>query len=276
MDIPDSQKQIITDTVDDLFYRLKARLLGRFFKGPKIYFEVLKQSNPLESLEGVFRYAVTALYGPGADIDDDQIRKLAEIAGNYIESERLRTLNRVLTDVLHSEDHDELEEAVSESLQRATTYVNLLTESETRIAMAYAEREGITQLAASLGIEDPIVAKLGKVDGKTCKNCKKLWHMDDNLAVPKVYKLSELAEGYMKDQKNPEPTVGHTHPNCRHVMTFIPPNFGFTDGGVIQFKGFGWNEYDHQRSTEKAETHQKDVELLHKSAKDHTNCCKPA
>jgi hypothetical protein len=276
MDLKDSQLQLITETVDDLFFRLKARLLGRFFTGPKIYFEVLKQSNPLDSLEGAFRYAITALYGPNAEIDEDQVKKLAGICGNYIEAERLRTLSRVLTGVESAKNAKDFEESLKENIDKANTYVALLSESETRISMAYAEREGISQLASSLGIEDPIVAKLGIIDAKTCKNCKKLWHLESNLMIPKVYKMSELAGGYMTDQKNPEPTLGATHPNCRHVMTFCPPNYGFDSGGNIEFKGFGWNEYDHQRSVEKSGEHAKDVDSLRKSSKNHSKCCKVA
>jgi hypothetical protein len=130
----------------------------------------------------------------------------------------------------------------------------MLVNTETKIAQAYAEREGINRVAASVGVEDPVVAKLGIIDDKMCKNCRKLWHTPGNIWIPKVYKMSELQEGYNKDWKNPVPTVGPTHPNCRHGLTFIPPNFGFDQSGNITFKGLGWDEHSFQNTGEMKKT----------------------
>ena len=72
-------------------------------------------------------------------------------------------------------------------------------------------------------------------------------YYQENLYIPRVYKLSELKDGYNKDHKNPIPTVSCTHPHCRHTLTMVPPNYGFDMRGNITFKGFGHDEYQHQR-----------------------------
>lgn len=36
--------------------------------------------------------------------------------------------------------------------------------------------------------------------------------------------------------------------NCRHIMTFIPPNFGFDKSGALVFKGLGYDIWEEQRS----------------------------
>ena len=228
-----SKRQIglVTDAVDDLFYKFKVRLLGRFFVGPKIYFEVVDDTDPLDTLEGIFVYTLKTLYGPQTAIDEDQIKLLSGIAGNYIEAERLRTTNKILADAAQAETIKEFESALKSNVKAATQKTSLLVNTETKAVQAYAERDGITQLASSLGVEDPTVAKLGILDDKTCKNCINLWHLESNHHIPRVYKLSELKEGYMTDHKNPYPTMGNTHPHCRHIMTFVPPNFGFDSGG---------------------------------------------
>lgn len=252
MKLTEAQRREIEKAVDELFLTLKAKILGRFFEGPKIFFEVVRSTSPLESVEGIFRYTYQML-NPGKEPDQKQIKILAAITGNYIEAERLKTRARILADVDAAETSEDVATAVQVSLDKATEYIGMLINSEARIIQAYAEKHGISQLGASLGIEDPTIAKLGVIDERMCKNCKKLWHTEDNIRIPKVYKMSELQEGYMKDHKNPTPTIGPTHPRCRHVMTFIPPNFGFSASGQIEFKGFGYDVYADQRGVEKSE-----------------------
>lgn len=246
MDITDTQKREIEKAINELFYTLKAKLMGTFFKGPSIFFEVVGATNPLNTLEGIYNYTYAMMYGPGSKPSKKRIKKLSEITGNYIEAERLKTVNKIMTGIDAADTFVEAREEIDKYIQKATTYVDKLVNTEIRQVQANAEREGIEKLGASLSIDDPTVAKLGVVDEKICKNCKKLWHSKENLHIPKTYKLSELKDGYM-DHKSPKPTVGPSHPRCRHVLTMIPPNYGFTANGVIEFKSFGYDIYEEQR-----------------------------
>ncbi len=246
MKIGEGQKAAIVGSVDDLFFSLKSKLLGRFFKGPSIYFEVTKQHNPMESIEGIYKYVLKML-SPGAAENEAHIKSLSEIASNYIEAERLRIQSYILQDVAQAKTPEEAEEKVKETLDKASGYLDTLVATETRTAQAFAEKDGIIQVAASLGIDDPIVYKTGVVDKKLCHNCKVLWHSDGNIWVPKVYRLSELQDGYNRDSKNPIPTLNPTHPHCRHVMSMLPPNFGFDERGTPRFIAFGHDEYVRQR-----------------------------
>jgi hypothetical protein len=244
-------RALIAEKVDDLFFDLKASLLGRFFKGPSIFFEVAKDVDQTETLEGLYRHTIGLLFGPqavNADIDNE-MGHMAEITGNYLDASRLKLLNKVLVDVQAAPSAAEAAKAVRENLDKTTSYVNMLVANEARTVQAYANKDGIGRLGASIGIEDPIVCKLGFVDHKLCKNCKELWHTSGNLHVPKVYKLSELQDGYMKVKKgeSPFPTHGPTHPNCRHTTTMVPPNFGFDSSGTIKFVSFGYDVYADQR-----------------------------
>ncbi|MGH7241012.1 MAG: hypothetical protein ACREGB_01810 [Candidatus Saccharimonadales bacterium] len=247
MKIKNSAREEIQKAIDDLFLNLKARLLGRFFTGPRIYFEVVHRANPMETLEGLYRFTIATLYGPSAKVDEDHLEALANTAGNFIEAERLKASNHIMADLSGATTAKEVKEIIDAQIDKSTEYINGLVANEARTVQSYAEREGIMQLAASIGVEDPLVAKLGIIDKKLCPICVELWHTDDNIQVPRVYRLSELKEGYMKDHKNPYPTVGPTHPHCRHIMTFIPPNYGFKKDGTITFKGFGHDEYATQR-----------------------------
>jgi hypothetical protein len=246
MDLNKRQIRAINDAVEDLYDRLKARFLGRFFKGPSIYFELARTSDPGKSIEGIFHYAMTALYGPGAASDDDHLEKLAGITGNYLEAEKLKTLNKLVQDIEQANTPAELDAKIKEIFAKATSKVDTLVVTEARNVSNFAEREGIMQVAATMGVEDPVVARLGPVDQKTCKTCLKLWHTDENPKIPKLYKASEVRDGYTT-HKDPFPTWNATHPHCRHIWITVAPNYGFDETGRLKFKGFGYDAYKEQR-----------------------------
>lgn len=249
MDLHDSQKIEIEKIVNDLFKKLKFRLLGRFFTGPRIFFEVEDSISPLDTLEGIYNYTFAMMYGPGTKPKVKRVRELSKITGNYIEAERLKSINRIMVSMEQANDFSEVKESLSEEIGRATSHIETIITTETRNIQAHAEKEGIERLGASIGVLDPTVCKLGVVDSKLCKTCKKLWHLsEDNLHIPKVYKMSELQNGYTK-HKNPVPTHNASHPRCRHLLSMIPPNFGFNDKGMIEYKGRGYDVYQDQRNS---------------------------
>lgn len=247
MKIYNRQKKAVDKIVNGLFQKAAARLLGKYFKGPKIFFEIVNDTNPLNTLAGIYHYTQVMSGGPKVKEDKKTVRILSEITNNYLNAERLKTTNRINVAIKAADTVEEMQEAVEDEMDRATKYINMLIPNEVRHTQAQAEKSGIQEVSASLGIDDPVVFKVGVLDGKLCKNCTKLWHTN-NLQVPKLYKMSELKEGYMKNHKSPNPTLGPTHPNCRHVLTFLPPNFGFGNNGSMEFKGFGYDEYIQQRN----------------------------
>lgn len=243
------QRRAVLDNLDKIFFNLKARMLGKFFTGPRLYFEVVQRSNPLDTVEGIFQYTMKMLYGADAKAPEEQIEALAETTGNYLDVQRIKISNKVMSEIAQATTPEAALDKIVENVNKITEHVDLLIANETRTAQAYAEREGITRVAASIGVEDPVVCKVGIIDDRMCPSCRKLWHDQKNINIPKVYKLSELKEGYMTDHKRPYATVGPTHPNCRHVLTMVPPNYGFSSDGIIKFVGFGHDEYEHQRKS---------------------------
>lgn len=247
MEMKDEQKAAIEFNVSDIFYRLKLRLLGRFFTGPRIYFELVDDLDPLNTLEALYHYTANMMYGSTFKPSIKRIKSLNKVTDNYIEAERLKTVNNVIKAVEHGKSLEEIEGIIQETLDKSKEYIDMLVVTEARNIQSNAEREGVEKIAASIGVEDPTVCKVGVVDDKMCKVCRELWHTEANVFVPRVYKLSELHDGYNRSAKDPVPTVLASHPRCRHVLTFIPPNFGFNGRGIIEFKGFGYDVYAEQR-----------------------------
>lgn len=255
MDLTSAQRKIIFDQVEKIFETAKANLLGKHFQGPRIFFQVAKKADPLHTIEGIYHYTLNMLYGAGATPDPKVVENLAEITGNYFDSQKLKIKNHILADILKAKNVTEAVSAVKTHFDKAEKYVDMLVANETRITQAYASREGISMVASDIGVEDPTVVFLGVTDNKICKYCKSMYHDANNIRMPKPYKLSQIREGYFKPKEHDgkTPHQAPLHPRCRHSMSFVPPNFGFTASGVIEFKEFGYDYYKEYWKLNKAE-----------------------
>lgn len=253
MIINESQKKTILDAIEDLFGTAQAKLLGRYFAGNRIYFSAA-QSAPFEStIEGLYRYALKA-HNPDAEVDEESLRTLMQITNNYIEAHKLKVINSTLNDALGAKKAEDLLEVVKVNLDKAAKYMDMLIATETQMVRAYANKEGIQQVAASINDGDPFVFWSGVVDPKLCAVCRAMYHSIDDVWVPKVFRLSELQSGYF----NKKEWDGHSpytngHPRCRHSMTYLPKNFGFDEKGRISFKFIGYDPIIDQRGLEKSE-----------------------
>jgi hypothetical protein len=247
MKITTNQKDTVLRTIDDMFFRLSAKLLGRFFRGKnKLYFDISRNADPLHTLDGAYRYAFAMLYGKDKKPDKDIMQHLADMTGNYIEAERLKTNNRIVQSIASAVTTEDLVSKLSKEFERTLGYTEMLLTTEVRTAQAYAEKDGILQVSASIGVEDPVVYRTGVIDDKLCAVCTKLWHSDHNIRVPRVYKSSEIRDGY-STTRNPTPTWSPSHPHCRHVWSTLPPGYGFDETGRVIFVGLGYDEYKQQR-----------------------------
>jgi hypothetical protein len=248
VDLTAAQRTAVQGAVEELYQGFKIQLLGRWFKGSTIWFEHRTSVNPQETLEGLFRYALHHMYGPGAAVDEEQLGQLFGVTQNYLDSAKLTTMNQVLAAVAQAETIANLQSALKDVFKKATSKVEQITVTEARNASSFAEREGISQVASSLGIDDPNVCKLTRRDNKLCKTCAYLWNDPKNPLVPRIYKLSELREGYC-DHKDPLPVIGPTHPRCRCVMIMVAPNYGFDESGKLKFVAFGHDEYAYRNNS---------------------------
>lgn len=256
MKLTKEQRETVVRAIDDVFYKLKARLSGRFFEGPRLYFSVLKDVNPTDTLEGLYRYTLHMLYGGGASSDQDSIKMLVDTTGNYIEAKKLQVTNKVMKAIEGADSIDQAFAAIEDELSSATDYVQTLTTTEARFTQSHAEKTGIAQVAAAGGDEDPTVVMLGKYDGKTCKHCAAMYHDPANPAKPVPYKLHSLKSGYFK----PKEWDGHSgftpglHPSCRHVLSYVPKSFGFSESGQIKYVALDYDYYkDYHDIAEKSE-----------------------
>jgi hypothetical protein len=255
MKINKDKEKFIADQISQLYDELKVRMLGRFFSGPRLLFEMISV-DPKDTIEGVFRFAMFALYGSSKKSDSETVEKLSRITANYIDAAKHKALNNIEMTISEAKDTDDLLSRIQEQMEKENSKVNQIVVTETRNASAMAETTGIIELASDLGISDPTVVKIGRRDGKTCKVCKHLWWHDYEKNIPKAYKLSELKDGYNKSGRpeNADATILASHPHCRCILTFCPPNFGYDSNGRAVFKYLGFDEWKDQRGVHQEKT----------------------
>lgn len=264
--LKDSSKDAIKTIISNSFDKFKSSFIGpQIAKG---YVFALK--HPVnQKISDAYVHA-NIFNSMKNSIDKNTIAHLESTASNYIDSlkqkatadiiktvdDRLaeaysqgKLIGRSTDEYLRSQDGQEIlnsiKKALSEHEEKITKGLDLIANVSLYDAQNYGAADGIIDMSKSLGIPDPIVFKIGLLDDKRCPICWSLWTQPDRI-TPKVYKMSELVGGYM-DRKNPLPTIGTSHPNCRDVLTFLSPGFGF-EGGKIKYKGQGWNEFQAQRS----------------------------
>jgi hypothetical protein len=257
MTLSDAQKESVKRSINGLFYTVSAKFLGRFYRGPSIYFDLVRQSEPEFTLEGIYRYTAALQFGPGMNTDDKKLESMAEIAHNYIEAKRLQTVSRVIKAIETSQDPQEAMKIIEDEIDSLQTYLESLIMTESRNVQAFAEQEGISQVAASVGDDDPTVIMTGRYDNKTCKYCRIMYHDPVNPEKPIPYKLKDLSSGYFKP-KEWDQVSGHIpplHPRCRHMLSYVAKGYGYPKGRVPEFIGLDYDYYiDYHSSYNKSES----------------------
>jgi len=105
----------------------------------------------------------------------------------------------------------------------------------------------ITRVAESLNDNDPTVFFIMTKDARTCKECIRLHLMDDGV-TPRLWKFSQLKQGYHKRGEN-NPSAFGLHPHCRCTIAYYSKGTGFDKDGKDIYVGPGHDEYLKQNKT---------------------------
>jgi hypothetical protein len=263
-------QKVISSFVRKQFDNLRLNLLGPEYVSAKTMTFSFEKFDPLTTLSANYLHA-NALNSIEPDsVDKDTIDKIRAVAEHYINSLEQKSLadtnriissqiddlileakreDRALRDVLTEKVGQDMLKNIKSELQqqkvRLDRAVDTLVTHELHNAQNAGALDGIIGASKSLGIDDPVVFKIGVLDDKRCKYCWKLWTLPDKV-TPKVYKLSELS-GSPGNPKNPGPSVSPTHVNCRDVLTVLMPGFSFDETGYVKYVGNNHNEWEAQR-----------------------------
>lgn len=248
-----SNKEHISNLVDSLFDRIAYDFLGNIpkLKDKKSLIIASKRSLGLPNL------FVQAMRNKNPnEIEKDVLKNLLDTAYGYIDSLKGRTRSNITEriDGLIKESkikgisvsESQIHEIMDEEMSKAKNQLQAIVEAESTKSRNVGTMMDISRVAADIGDLDPTVFFVVVKDGKTCNECKRLHLMPDE-TTPRLWKFSELKQGYHKRSEN-SPSAFGLHPHCRCTLTYLSPGFGFDSFGKLDYKSESFDAFSAQRS----------------------------
>jgi hypothetical protein len=188
-------------------------------------------------------------------IEQDLLRGLLNSTDGYIESLKNKTRSNV-TEAIDglaraaqlSKDKitkEAVQAIVKEEMQKAKTHMAAIVESEATKLRNLGTLMNISRIATGVGDNDPTVFFVVVKDGITCKECIRLHLMPDQ-TTPRLWKFSELKQGYHKRNEN-NPSAFGLHPHCRCTLVYLSKGFSFDESGKTEYHSENHDAYKAQR-----------------------------
>lgn len=207
----------IHSALDSLFDKIKARFLGpKSLGGKQIRFTY---ERPL-SIPGLYE---SGLIADGAKPNLDTLDSLVHVAGGYVDSLRenskanvVHTIQSFIRDAHQRDIQTDFRTILGGQLadlwQKTSSKLETIVNTEATKVRNVSALEGILEINASKGIEDPVVYWIVVKDGALCNECRRLHLMGDG-HTPRLWFMSEVNQGYHKRGNN-FPAIGGAHPHC--------------------------------------------------------------
>jgi hypothetical protein len=237
---------VLKNVLETLFERAKARMLGKFYNGPKIFIQVIKDFGLQNSLEGAHRHTLMHTFGPGIEPDEEIIDGHMAEVDSLIDSLKTKTYKEALQ-ALKTKDPEKIKDV----FVGATKHLDMITNTEIRRAQSFAEDDAVFKITQAKGIKDPTIIFIGFHDHKTCKFCEAMYHCKSNPKIPRAHKLSQIVMGKWFKAKEWDGKAVYNvplHPRCRHSKTLLLQGFGFDESGSLKYIGADHDEYELQKS----------------------------
>lgn len=251
--ISSSGKERIAAIVESMFDNIALQFIGDI---PKLRNKKIMAISSNQNL-GLSHLFVQAMQNKTPNqIEADVLKSLLESAYGYIESLKNRTKSNVTERIdgimreaklrgvpVNEQDVDDI---LAEELSKAKSHMNAIAESEATKLRNLGTMMDISRVASNLGDSDPTVFFVVVKDKSTCKECIRLHLMPDEV-TPRLWKFSELKQGYHKRSEN-NPSAFGLHPHCRCTLTYLSKGFGFDKGGKLIYVSEDYNAFNRQRN----------------------------
>lgn len=248
----------IDAAINALFNRMKARFLGKKYEPKAIRFSVTGFDKPVQyrpdlSMPDLFEEAARAEgFKPNRKLQEAVVGGIEQYLDAHQELAKAKVRNAVQTALSDAEAAQEdiniervLKKELNVVMKKVTEDVTGVVDNELGRAKNLSTLDAISKANAVVGIGDPTIVFIGPNDKYTCKDCKRLYYLEDGI-TPRVWKMSELKSGYGKHGAECPCTSG-LHKFCRHAMSTMMPGFGFV-GGQIKYIDPGFDVYKEQHS----------------------------
>lgn len=248
----------IHDVVEALFARARVRLLGRKYLPRRVLFG--PTAPPVEhrddlSLPGIFDAAARGEgFKPREDVRESAMRAAATYLDAYKERTKAAAVEAVEAALHESSEHGHgspekamsaMKGRIADAISSATAEVKRLVESESTAAKNVGALDGLVKVNILAGVSDPVVYFVSVNDKNRCKTCTRL-HTVDGASMPRLWRLSEVARGYIKHD-SPVPSIKGAHPRCRCSMVSLLPDWGLNAAGMPEYRHKGYDAFAEQR-----------------------------
>ena len=244
-------KEAIAKRIEDVFDHVSLSIIGNI---PRLAHKKLFifSSEPTVSLSNIF---IQGLNNQTPNpTEQDVLKGLLQSAHSYIEALKEKTKANITEgiDALVKQakvkklqvKQDDIEELISKEMYKAESHLKMIIETESTKMRNIGKVMDILKMAGSVGDSDPnLFFVINRATA--CVNCYKM-HMMPNKIAPKIWKFSDLKQGFWK-KGDEVPSISGIHPNCKCSISYLPPGFGFNSKGLIDFKNKTHNEYENQR-----------------------------
>lgn len=254
MSISSGGKEAIGNMVEELFDRIALDFIGdipRFRNRKTLIFS--SQRNV-----GLTHLFLQSMQNKEPNhVEKDVLKGLLNSAADYIDAlknrtkasvtERIDGLTREAKYNNRKVSEYEVQAILDEELKKAKSQLIATAEAESTKFRNMGTMMDITRVASDLDDNDPTVFFIVVKDQSTCKECMRLHLMPDQ-NTPRLWKFSELKQGYHKRNEN-TPSAFGLHPHCRCTLTYLSKGFGF-ENGRLKYKEENFDAFKAQRKTE--------------------------
>lgn len=250
--ISGASKDQIGKIVDDMFDNLAIQLIGDIPRLKNKKLAIISMDNHF----GLAHLFVKAMQDKTpTQIERDLLKGLLKSTDGYIEALKSKTRSNITeaVDGLAREarlakdkvDQARLAAVIKEEMTKARAHMVAVVESEATKLRNLGTLMNISRMATSVNDNDPTVFFVVIKDGVTCKECIRL-HLKEDGITPKLWKFSELKQGYHKRGEN-SPSAFGLHPHCRCTLVYLSKGFSFDDKGKTAYHSENHDEYLDQR-----------------------------
>lgn len=246
------RKDAIGNHVEDIFDNIALEFIGEIpkLKNRKLLIINTKQNYSLGHL-----FVQSMANKKPNEIEQDALKSLLSSSHGYIESLKNRTRNSITEklDALVKEasarkekpTQEQIDTILREELGKARASMLAIVEAESTKVRNFGSMMDISRIASTAGDNDPSVFFVVVKDASTCKECIRLHLMPDQV-TPRVWKFSELKQGYHK-RGDDSPCTSGLHPFCRCTLTYLGKGYGFDEKGYTQYKSQNHDQHSSQK-----------------------------
>ena len=203
------------------------------------------------SLPGLYE---SACRGVGGTPRTETVGNLLDLASDYVDALQSRTEAELKAVVIAADTGNRHDvqgpetDRVKDVLDKAAADLQRIADTESQRARQMGAVDGIAEVAASVGDEDPTVYFVVVRDDKLCDECKRLHLLEDG-RTPRCWLLHEISADYHK-KGGDVPTLYGLHPHCRCSITYLTRGYGFNSAGYVRWIGADHDEIKSQRGQE--------------------------